>query len=231
MKSFYLLLDLATLFFPLVLSFDKKVAYFKQWKFVFFAGLVVGVPFLVWDYFFTKNAVWGFNSDYLTGLYISNLPIEEVLFFAVVPFSCIFIYACGKTYFEKINFQKFNILFYVLIFAYIVFIAVFGSYGTYAQYVIGSSLLTLLVIWLLRKRLFFLPIAFVISIIPFMVVNGILTGGFTDAPIVWYDDLERTPFRIFTIPAEDVLYSFTLLGLNVAVFEWLRGNRNRVSSR
>jgi lycopene cyclase domain-containing protein len=221
MKSLYLILDLATVLFPLLLSFDKKVAYVKQWKFVFLAGLVVGIPFLIWDYFFTKAAVWGFNSDYLAGVYIANLPIEEVLFFVVVPFSCVFIYACVKAYFEKINFQKFNLLFYILIFGYIVFIAVFGYYGAYAQYVIGSSLLTLLVIWFLRKQLHFLPIAFMISIIPFMLVNGVLTGGFTDAPIVWYDDLERTPFRIFTIPAEDVLYSFTLLGLNVAVFEWV----------
>ncbi len=223
MKSLYLLLDLATIFFPLILSFDKKVAYVKQWKFVFLAGLVVGIPFLIWDYYFTKAAVWGFNPEYLIGVYIVNLPIEEVLFFIVVPFSCVFIYACVKAYFAKINFQKFNILFYILIFAYILFIAVFGYYGAYAQYVIGSSLLTLLVIWFLRNQLKFLPISFVISIIPFMLVNGFLTGGFTDAPIVWYDDLERTPFRIFTIPAEDVLYSFTLLGLNVVVFEWVRG--------
>ena len=222
MKSLYLLLDLATIFFPLILSFDKKVAYVKQWKFVFLAGLVVGIPFLIWDYYFTKAAVWGFNPDYLTGVYIANLPIEEVLFFVVVPFSCVFIYACAKAYFAKINFRKFNILFYILIFAYILFIAVFGYYGAYAQYVIGSSLLTLLVIWFLRNQLKFLPISFVISIIPFMLVNGFLTGGFTDAPIVWYDDLERTPFRIFTIPVEDVLYSFTLLGLNVAVFELVK---------
>ncbi|MBK9191922.1 MAG: hypothetical protein IPM77_10635 [Crocinitomicaceae bacterium] len=54
-----------------------------------------------------------------------------------------------------------------------------------------------------------------------------MTGGFTEAPIVWYDDLERTPFRFFTIPAEDVLYSFMLIGLNVSIYEWLK---NKISA-
>lgn len=222
MKWLYLILDSATVLFPLILSFDKKVAYVKQWTFVFLAGLIVGVPFLIWDYFFTAAGVWGFNPDYLAGYYLANLPVEEVLFFAVVPFSCVFIYACVKAYFGNIHFRKFNAVFYALISGYIVFIAVSGYSGAYAQYVVCSSLLTLLVIWLWRKHLHFLPMAFTISILPFMLVNGVLTGGFTDAPIVWYDDLERSPFRIFTIPAEDILYSFTLLGLNVALFEGLR---------
>lgn len=222
MKALYLWLDIATLFFPLVLSFDKNVAYFRQWKYVFTTGLIVAIPFLIWDYFFTYSGVWGFNSDYLIGYYVTNLPIEEVLFFVVVPFSCVFIYACVKVYFEKINFKNLNKLFYAFIISYILFISIFGYHGAYAKYVIGTSLLTLLVILQFRNRLHFLPVSFLISIIPFMLVNGVLTGGFTDEPIVWYDDQERTPFRIFTIPAEDILYSFTLLGLNIAIYEWLQ---------
>ncbi len=227
MKSLYLIIDLATLFFPLILSFDKKVAYFCQWKTVFLAGFIVGIPFLIWDYFFTKAGVWGFNPEYLTEFYIANLPIEEVLFFVVVPFSCVFIYACVRAYFSNISFQKVNVIFYISIAGYILFIAIFGYFGAYAQYVIFSSVLTLVVIFLLRRYLHFLPVAFLISVIPFMIVNGILTGGFTEAPIVWYDDLERTPFRFFTIPAEDVLYSFTLIGLNVSIYEWLK---NKISA-
>ena len=222
MKWLYLLLDTATIFFPFILSFDKKVAYFKKWKYVFFAGLIVGIPFLVWDYLFTKSGVWGFNPDYLFGIYLANLPLEEVLFFVIVPFSCLFIYACVKVYFAAINFRKINKIFYVLIAGYIGFIAIFGYSGAYSQLVIASSIITLIAIWFLRGRLHFLPVAFLISLIPFLLVNGVLTGGFTAEPIVWYNDLERVPFRIFTIPAEDILYSFTLLGLNVVVFEKLQ---------
>jgi len=226
MKGFYLFLDGVTVFFPLLLSFDKKVAFYKSWKQVFGAGAIVAVPFLVWDGLFTKNGVWGFNPDYLSGVYLGNLPLEEVLFFLLVPFSCLFIYACLKAYAEKLNLEKLNSVIYVALIGYIVFIAVSGYYGAYAQSVVVSSVITLVLLKLFSRKLPFLPLAFLISLVPFLVVNGALTGSFTTEPVVWYNDAERTAFRIFTIPAEDVLYSFTLIGLNVLVFEKLSGRKD-----
>lgn len=222
MKGLYLLLDIGTFFFPFILSFDKKVAYVKQWRSVFFAGLIVAVPFLIWDFSFTQAGVWGFNPDYLCGIYLLNLPIEEVLFFVVVPFSCVFIYACCKAYFHNFQLKKLNVTIYVLLVLYIGFIAFYGYQGAYAQSVIISTPITLGLVWLLRSKLTFLPLAFLIILIPFLAVNGVLTGSFTTEPVVWYNDAERTPFRIFTIPVEDVLYGFTLVGLNVGVFEFLK---------
>lgn len=219
MKGLYLLLDGATVLFPLLLSFDKKVAYVKQWKAVLLAGLIVAVPFLIWDILFTANGFWGFNPDYLTGLYIYNLPIEEVLFFLFVPFSCMFIYACTKAYFQQMNLYWTNAVVYFLLLCYIAFITVYNSGGAYPRSVIASSLLTLVALILSNKHTRFLPLAFVISLLPFLLVNGILTGGFTDEPVVWYNDCERVPFRIFTIPAEDILYSFTLIGMNAVIYE------------
>ncbi|MDA0986210.1 MAG: lycopene cyclase domain-containing protein [Bacteroidetes bacterium] len=224
MKSLYLIIDFVTILFPILLSFDKKVAYSKSWKYVFLSCFIVGIPFLIWDFFFTKNGVWGFNDDYLVGIKILNLPIEEILFFLLVPFSCLFIYACVKAYLTNYNFKKINVIFYWLIAFYILFILFFGYKGAYSFGVVVSSLITLLLIFWFGKKLTFLPIAFVISLIPFLIVNGVLTGAFTTEPVVWYNDEERTPFRIFTIPAEDILYSFTLIGLNILVFERLIKN-------
>lgn len=222
MKGLYLLLDLATLFFPLVLSFDKKVAFVKSWKNVFITSLIVGIPFVIWDILFTQSGIWGFNPDYLVGINIYNLPLEEVLFFLVVPFACIFIYECLLAYFSNYKFQKLNSMFFGLVMGYVVFIAVFGYQGAYAQSVIVSGVFTVVMIAIYGKNLSHLPLAFLISLLPFLLVNGVLTGGFTDNPVVWYNDAARTPFRIFTIPAEDVLYSFTMIGLNILVFERLR---------
>ena len=226
MKGLYLLLDIATLFFPLALSFDKKVAFVKSWKNVFFASLIVGLPFLVWDILFTKKGVWGFNADYLVGFTTYNLPIEEVLFFFVVPFACIFIYECTLAYFSEYNFQKLNEIFFGMIIGYIVFITVFGYHGAYAQSVILSSLVTVFILAKYGTSISHLPLAFLISLGPFLLVNGVLTGGFTEEPIVWYNDAARTPFRIFTIPVEDILYSFTLIGLNIFVFERMKKRLN-----
>ena len=86
-------------FFPLALSFDKKVAFYKKWEAVLVAMILVGIPFLIHDYFFTEHGIWGFEPEYLSGIYIVNLPLEEVLFFLVVPYACVFCHECIKCYF------------------------------------------------------------------------------------------------------------------------------------
>ena len=48
MNWLYLLLDVSTLFFPVVLSFDKNVRYFKSWKNAFLSALLIAIPFLIW---------------------------------------------------------------------------------------------------------------------------------------------------------------------------------------
>jgi hypothetical protein len=48
--------------------------------------------------------VWGFRSDYLTGLFITqNIPLEEGLFFICIPYACVFTYFVIKEYFPNIN--------------------------------------------------------------------------------------------------------------------------------
>jgi len=70
---------------------------------------------------------------------------------------------------------------------------------------------------------FFLSFLFIL--IPFFIVNGILTGSMIDAPIVWYNDDENLGVRLATIPIEDIGYAFSMLFCNLMIFEWL--NRNQ----
>ncbi len=62
--------------------------------------------YIAWDIYFTSRAVWSFNADYITGIKLSNLPLEEVLFFLIVPYCCVFIYACIRAYFPKLKEKK-----------------------------------------------------------------------------------------------------------------------------
>ena len=50
-------------------------------------------------------------------------------------------------------------------------------------------------------------LTFLVSLVPFLIVNGVLTY----LPVVWYDNTENLGFRIFTIPPEDMIYLFGML--------------------
>jgi lycopene cyclase domain-containing protein len=64
--------------------------------------------------------------------------------------------------------------------------------------------------------------SYLIILIPFLIVNGILTGAFTPSPVVWYNDSENLGLRIITIPIEDLGYAFTMLFGNLMIFESLK---------
>jgi len=56
---------------------------------------------------------------------------------------------------------------------------------------------------------------FMVMLIPFFIVNGILTGSFIENEVVWYNDNENLGIRLGTIPVEDVVYAFTLILTNL----------------
>jgi lycopene cyclase domain-containing protein len=101
MKSTYLLINFFTIIFPVALSFDKRVQFHKNWKFIWPGMAITGIVFLFWDVLFTVKGVWSFNGRYITGITILKLPVEEILFFLTVPFACIFIYACLNFYIKR----------------------------------------------------------------------------------------------------------------------------------
>src|SRR5687768_13787782 len=103
----YLYLNLFTIFFPFVLSFDKRVQFYKNWPFLFPAIIVNALIFIAWDSTFTRIGVWGFNPGYLLGIYLFGLPLEEILFFITVPYACVFIYETLNAYISKDFLQPF----------------------------------------------------------------------------------------------------------------------------
>jgi lycopene cyclase domain-containing protein len=49
--------------------------------------------------------------------------------------------------------------------------------------------------------------SFLIALIPFLIVNGLLTS----LPVVLYNNTENLGIRIYSIPVEDVIYGYVLL--------------------
>jgi len=225
MKWTYLILIVGTLLCPLLLSFDKHVRYNKSWKSALFAAFIIAIPFLIWDIIFTYNGFWGFTPEYLSGLYIYNLPIEEVLFFIVVPFACTFIYEVIKYFFRSYSMKVFNAAFHMAIPLYAMGLVLISDFGYYTLTVVISS--SIILFWQLKSHdLKFIALAFILSLVPFFIVNGILTGCCTEEPVVWYSEAQKVAPRLFTIPMEDILYSYTLVVANILLFERIQRKRS-----
>ena len=62
-------------------------------------------------------------------------------------------------------------------------------------------------------------ITFLIILIPFSIVNGILTGSFIDEPVVSYNNEENLGIRLGTIPIEDIGYAFTMILMSLVLIK------------
>lgn len=51
--------------------------------------LCAGVPFVVWDLAAVRAGHWWFEESLTLGIEIAGLPLEEVLFFVVVPLASV----------------------------------------------------------------------------------------------------------------------------------------------
>ncbi|MCI5057401.1 MAG: lycopene cyclase domain-containing protein [Flavobacteriales bacterium] len=216
----YLIINAAVILPPLLLSFDKKVAFFKHWKTFFFALLPVIIPFLIWDANFFANGVWGFNEEYITGVYFFGLPIEEILFFLTIPYSCVFTHYCIKAYTNwSLNIKLSRIL-KLMIGLTLLSLSIIFSDKSYTLIVCLSLALVLLLSLTMKVDAFRTIIfSYIILCLPFALTNGILTGTGIDGEIVWYNNEENLGLRLLTIPVEDFAYFMLLFYPVILIME------------
>ena len=216
--GFYLTILLLSFSIPFLLSFDRKLHFFTQWKHAIPAILIVAVAFILMDMLYAHLGVWGFNPDYYLGIRIFNLPLEEVLFFILIPYACVFLHEVLKLYFPKIHLNKknSNILSLLLLGTSVVLIVVTFP-GLYSVYSLALTVLALLLALLLDKEneMGYFYFSFLVMLIPFVIVNGFLTGSFAGNEVVWYNNAENSSLRLLTIPVEDFGYGFGMLFLVV----------------
>ncbi|CAL2102833.1 Lycopene cyclase [Tenacibaculum sp. 190130A14a] len=221
----YLILNLGSLSIPLLYSFlEKKFHFIQYFKIAFLSIVVVAIPFLIWDGIFTAEGIWGFNSDYFLGTKIFKMPIEEWMFFFCIPYACLFTHEVLKYYLPNFKLTKsVTVLVSVLLLLIVFFLLVFnlGKWYTTVNFVFFLGLLLYSLKNHLKSLQEYLP-SFIIILLPFFLVNGILTGSFIENPVVWYNNNENLGFRLFTIPFEDVFYAFNLLFSIQLIFNHLK---------
>ena len=220
-KFFYFLLLALSLSFPLLRSFEEKLSYYKKWIALFPAILTMMAIHIPIDILFTRLGIWSFNNDFVSGVYLFNLPLEEWLFFVIIPFCCVFIYESTNYFFKpQIASQK-NLKTSLLIGVILIVLALVFFEKTYTTTYFSFSGIILILIFLCKPKWWKkFQIMFVFSLIPFLIVNGFLTGSFTDQPIVSYNDEQNLGIRLLNIPFEDIFYCFNILVLVVAVYEY-----------
>lgn len=181
---------------------------------------ITALFFLFWDVLFAVKGVWSFNPHYIIGLTLWGLPLEEILFFITVPFACIFIYACLNYY---IKWQIDNRLSRIIN-SLIIMLSILGLIFYYDRLYTVVTFGVLLVLVPLLQYVFKVRwlnrfyLAYLVALIPFYIVNGILTS----IPIVIYNNSENMGKRIGTIPIEDHFYLIILLLMNIGFFEYFK---------
>jgi lycopene cyclase domain-containing protein len=217
----YAVLHVFTIVPVFALSFDKKVHYYAFWPRLFPAILIMGALFIIWDAFFGYVGVWGFNSRYLLGGRLLGLPWEEWLFFVTVPFGSFFIYACLNAYFPGDPFARFDKSITLFLVALLLFLGIIYVERLYTAttFLLTGGFLMFHYIYVPNtfRTLFYR--AYLLILIPFLLVNGVLTGACITSPVVVYNPEEFMGFRIISIPVEDAVYGFLLLFGTVHLYQ------------
>jgi len=224
----YFLLHILSLSFPLLRSFEHRIKYWKQFPYLWQGMLATAVFFIGFDIWFAEIGIWWFNPKYLSGIWLVNLPIEEWLFFFVVPYCCIFIYEAVGYYLPANPLKTATPAITWILIIGLLLVSMLNYDKMYTFYKLGLAAVGLLVHWLIfrYKYLGKFFVSFLFACIPFLLYNGVLTS----LPVVSYNNEENLNIRLgnlihlpfLNIPIEDFGYNLLMLLMNVTFFEYFR---------
>lgn len=179
--------------------------------------------FIPWDVIFTINGIWGFNPDYFLNTKILSLPLEEWLFFICIPFACVFTHYALLLYFPKMKLgENSSKSIAVGLMLTLVFVLIFNYDKWYTLVNFSLAIpLTLIVLKYNPKLLQHFFLTFLVMLIPFFIVNGVLTGSWIENQVVWYNNAENLGIRMGTIPVEDSIYAYSMILMSLFFFELL----------
>lgn len=216
----YLLIDLLAIAVPLIASFHPKLYFYKTWPALFTAIVCIAIPFLLLDAIFTTQGIWSFNPAYVTGIYVFNLPIEEVLFFVCIPYACVFTYYCLNRFYNLSWTPASENIFCLCLSGLLLVTGLlfWKRWYTSSTFTLTAAICVFLKFGLRVKWFGKAVSVYGLLLLPFFIVNGILTGTGPAQPVVSYNPGYNLGIRILTIPIEDFFYGFTLYLGNLLIY-------------
>ena len=225
---------LLSISFPLLRSFEHRLRFYNNWFALALSITIMMTVFITWDVIFTSLDIWSFNNRYILGYKFLKLPLEEWMFFICIPYSCIFIHEVLNYFFplKKIRFKIYRWNRCAVLLTLILGVVFWNKMYTCVCFVFTG----LFLLFIQRKSVSLIVSiyrTYIVSLIPFFIVNGILTGALTEEPIVKYNDSQNMMIRIVTIPIEDFMYCLLMLGLTIWVYESQKQGQflNRTSNK
>jgi len=101
--SKYLLLLILSGSIPVILSFYPPLKFYRNRRALSYAIIMIVFIFGGWDVLAAYRGHWYFNPQGVLSFRLLDLPLEEILFFIVIPFCCIFTWEVIKYIKERLR--------------------------------------------------------------------------------------------------------------------------------
>ena len=92
----YLALMGACVLITLPLEFVFAARVYRRWRVLLAALIPVVIVFAIWDVVAIARDHWTYNPRFVTGIEFGTLPLEELVFFVVIPF-------CARLSYEAVG--------------------------------------------------------------------------------------------------------------------------------
>lgn len=101
----YLALLIFCILFPFIFTLiHKKWLNKLGYYYINKSTIISAIPFILWDYFALYRGHWWFSEKFTIGISVFKLPIEEFIFFILIPQACLLIWVALNKY---KNFREF----------------------------------------------------------------------------------------------------------------------------
>lgn len=220
----YLLLTFSAFALFILVRIFLKIQLAKLWRGIFFGLAVMLFILIPWEVWFSYRQIWGWSESKLFGVFVATVPMEEVLWFVAMALLFVAIYEwLGKRPADVIKQGYPKRLTAVLSFGFFLCAIVFA--GHIYTFAVASFAAVFLVWHLLIARADYIArfyLAFVIYLLPLLVLDIMRTGSFSDEPTIWYKSSDVMGLYLFKVPLENIAMYFFLMLVFITAYESLK---------